>query len=163
MSRHITIIYLAFVVMYASHDLFPFMTGQENVKFGNLHLLRYSCLLVAGVLIPVLQPRSYAIASTSGAENSAFSHEKEKINSALTASYLSLSLYSFLDRLIIRAYAVPTLEMSDLPPVPLEDTAEFLWKKFAAVSSEKFTVDDRLTSTHSSLTPPRNATEKVVA
>ncbi|KZS96543.1 hypothetical protein SISNIDRAFT_451288 [Sistotremastrum niveocremeum HHB9708] len=123
-SLHTTMIYLAFLTTHTSHDLLPLMRGQPNISFGLLHWVRYGSLLVVSLIVPAILPRHYTLPSKGSDEYSY--EEKEKINPALTASYLSLSLYSFLDRLILQASRLPTLEMSSLPPVAAEDTAEYL-------------------------------------
>ncbi|KAH9986083.1 hypothetical protein BJV74DRAFT_845474 [Russula compacta] len=111
-SFHLSSLLLITFSVYAYRDIWPLLTftllpadGWE----GTLLWKKIGILAVAGVLIPLFMPRQYVPLDPKNPQTA--------INPEQTASWFSMSMYTFLDPIVFLAYRTPHLSHDMLPPL----------------------------------------------
>ncbi|VDB89911.1 unnamed protein product [Peniophora sp. CBMAI 1063] len=125
-STHLGTILLVSFAVYAYRDIWPLMTYTlvpVDGKEGALLWVKLALLTYAGVLVPLLIPRTYIPLDPN--------KPSPEPNPEQTASLLSLLTYSFLDKHIFLAYRLPHLSFDLLPPLADYDrTAHLVDRSF---------------------------------
>ena len=103
-----------------------------------------SVLTFGTVLVPLTVPRQYIPIRVSFLQH--LQKPTEKVNLEQTAFILSMSVYTFLDGIIWKAYQVPHLPYEELPPLADYDCTKHLVNRL-------FLVGALLTSTHALFHP----------
>ncbi|KAH0581470.1 hypothetical protein H2248_012549 [Termitomyces sp. 'cryptogamus'] len=117
-SGHISVILATSWTVYFIRNVIPLMTYTES-PLDPLYMLweLMGVLSFAGVLLPIITPRSYVPFNRNDPMPPAPSQ---------TASWLSLTLFGYLDPTVWLAYKVPHLPLTDLPPLADSDHAKNL-------------------------------------
>ncbi|THU95701.1 P-loop containing nucleoside triphosphate hydrolase protein, partial [Dendrothele bispora CBS 962.96] len=112
--RHVNTVHLVAFVVYAYRDLYPltiFDQTPQDASEGSVLWARIGLLTLATIVIPLVIPRQYV----------PYNPEKpEEPNPEQTASLLSLTLYTFMDPIVFKAWKASKvqLEREDLPHLP---------------------------------------------
>ncbi|KAG5725322.1 ATP-binding cassette transporter abc4, partial [Termitomyces sp. T112] len=117
-SGHISVILATSWTVYFIRNVIPLMTYTES-PLDPLYMLweLMGVLSFTGVLLPIITPRSYVPFNRNDPMPPAPSQ---------TASWLSLTLFGYLDPTVWLAYKVPHLPLTDLPPLADSDHAKNL-------------------------------------
>ncbi|KAF9808290.1 hypothetical protein IEO21_07903 [Rhodonia placenta] len=123
-SIHATLVLLCTLAVYLYRDVWPYATFTQkplDTSEGVLLWAKVAGLTVAAVIIPLLTPRIY---EPFDAKNPSSHPHPEQ-----TTPILSLMLFSWLDKLVMKAYRMPHLPLDELPPLADTDSAENLVKR----------------------------------
>ncbi|KAI1795060.1 hypothetical protein LXA43DRAFT_1080347 [Ganoderma leucocontextum] len=123
-TKHSVIVLLVTWVVYVYRDLWPLATftlQPADASEGAFLWAKVGMLTFAAVLIPLAVPRQYIPVDPK--------EPSEKVNPEQTASILSMSVYTFLDGIIWKAYQVPHLPYEELPPLADYDRTKHLVKR----------------------------------
>ncbi|KAJ2927022.1 hypothetical protein H1R20_g10047, partial [Candolleomyces eurysporus] len=120
-ARHLNVLLLAFLGVYAYRDVFPLATFNRSPldsAAGWLLWAKICVLFLLAIVIPLTMPHQYVPFDP-----------KEPMaspNAEQTASILSLITFSFLDSVVFLANRVPHLSSDLLPPLADSDYAQNL-------------------------------------
>ncbi|TBU53541.1 hypothetical protein BD310DRAFT_937787 [Dichomitus squalens] len=120
-TRHLVTVLLVTWIVYVYRDLWPLATftlQPADASEGSLLWAKVGVLTFAAVIIPLVVPRQYIPVDPK--------EPSEKVNPEQTASILSMSVFSWLDNIIWKAYKVPHLPYEELPPIADYDRAKHL-------------------------------------
>ncbi|KAI6136946.1 hypothetical protein F5141DRAFT_1077700 [Pisolithus sp. B1] len=123
-STHLVIVLLALFSVYAYRDLYPLLTFTEepqDLHEGRLLWAKLAILTSISIILPVMCPTQYIPVDPE--------HPSESINPEQTASWLSFSLYTWLDPIVVKAQRVSHLSRDQLPPLADYDCARNLRKQ----------------------------------
>ncbi|OCH87310.1 P-loop containing nucleoside triphosphate hydrolase protein [Obba rivulosa] len=118
--RHLAIVLLVAWGVYVYRNIWPFATYTMipvDADEGRLLWAKLVLLSVAAVAVPLLSPRQYVPI------------DRENPNEPIpeqTASILSLTLYFFMDSIILAAWRTSHLALDQLPPLADYDTTSHL-------------------------------------
>ncbi|TFK34746.1 multidrug resistance-associated ABC transporter [Crucibulum laeve] len=124
-TRHNATLLLIILGVYGYRDVWPLATTTDipmDISEGKILWVKIAILSVVALVIPLIIPRKYEPIDP-----------KDPMpipNPELTASILSLQLYTFLDQIILTAYRIPHLSWNQLPPLSDGDRSKHL-KEFA--------------------------------
>ncbi|KAF8068784.1 P-loop containing nucleoside triphosphate hydrolase protein [Lyophyllum atratum] len=117
-SHHITLVLAASWTAFFIYDVMPLMTYTKSPADPEYKLWELvGTLSFTAILLPLVTPRRYKPFNPS---------DPLPPNPVQTASPLSLSLFSFLDGTVWKAYQVPHLPLSELPPLADSDHSKNL-------------------------------------
>ncbi|EED80190.1 predicted protein [Postia placenta Mad-698-R] len=137
-SGHATLVLLCTFAVYLYRDVWPYATFTQkplDTSEGVMLWVKIADLIVAALIIPLLAPRIYE----------PFDAKVEIPNSInpwphphpeQTAPIPSLMLFSWLDKLVMKAYRMPHLPVDELPPLADTDSAGNLVKRAFKVFSQ---------------------------
>ncbi|TFK34800.1 multidrug resistance-associated ABC transporter [Crucibulum laeve] len=120
-TRHNVILLLVILGVYGYRDIWPLATTTDipmDISEGKILWVKIAILSAAALIIPLIIPRKYEPIDP-----------KDPMpipNPELTASILSLQLYTFLDQIILTAYKTPHLSWNQLPPLSDGDCSKHL-------------------------------------
>jgi hypothetical protein len=118
-NRHLNVLLLVFLGVYAYRDLWPlckFNGIVVDAEEGQILWLKIASLVVAAVVVPLAVPRQ------AYPSNMDVFTLDSKVNPEETASLFSLLTHSYMDSLIFRAYRVSgRITTEDLPPLAKAD------------------------------------------
>ncbi|KAF9805643.1 hypothetical protein IEO21_08984 [Rhodonia placenta] len=117
-SGHATLVLLCTLAVYLYRDVWPYATFTQkplDTSEGVMLWVKIADLIVAALIIPLLTPRIY---EPFDAKNPWPHPHPEQ-----TAPILSLMLFSWLDKLVMKAYRMPHLPVDELPPLADTDSA----------------------------------------
>ncbi|TBU23091.1 hypothetical protein BD311DRAFT_811015 [Dichomitus squalens] len=120
-TRHLVTVLLMTWAVYVYRDLWPLATftlQPADASEGSLLWAKVSVLTFAAVIIPLVVPRQYIPVDPKD--------PSEKANPEQTASILSMSVFTWLDNIIWKAYKVPHLPYEELLPIANYDCAKHL-------------------------------------
>ncbi|KAG6888553.1 hypothetical protein C0995_007425 [Termitomyces sp. Mi166 len=117
-SSHVPLVLGTSWIVYFIRDVVPLMTYTES-PLDPLYMLweLIGVLSFTGVLLPLITPRPYVPFDPT---------DPMPPNPSQTASWLSLTLFGYLDPAVWLAYKVPHLPLTDLPPLADSDHAKNL-------------------------------------
>ncbi|KAG6872990.1 hypothetical protein C0995_004366 [Termitomyces sp. Mi166 len=117
-SRHISIILATVWIVYFIRDVVPLATYTRSPA-DPVYLLweLIGVLSFTGVILPLITPRRHVPFDSS---------DPMPRNPEQTASIFSLTLFSFLDPTVWKAYKAQRTSLSDLPPLADSDRAKHL-------------------------------------
>jgi hypothetical protein len=142
-THHVASLYIVVFAIHAYRTLKPLTVYGD----GNTHdeqwlvWVRFGLLGVVGAFIPLFVPRSFVPTVSSPCARHAIitrlmtrqtSHNIPSPQQ--TACYFSLLFYSYLDRVIIKAYRVPHLSVDELPVLRVQDSSAVLTAEAFPVS-----------------------------
>ncbi|KAH7930578.1 P-loop containing nucleoside triphosphate hydrolase protein [Leucogyrophana mollusca] len=137
-STHLSVIAFATFLVFAYRDLWPLMTftkTPQDIREGWLVWAKLLTLALVGIIFPLTSPRQYtSLDLTQGpVDATAADHGVDgpvvEVHPEQTASWLSLLLYSWLDRTVFLAYRSSHLSRDQLPQLADYDRAKNLVKK----------------------------------
>ncbi|KAI5991472.1 hypothetical protein EDD15DRAFT_2275310 [Pisolithus albus] len=123
-STHLAVVLLALFSVYAYRDLYPLLTFTEepqDLHEGRLLWAKLVILTTISIILPVMCPTQYIPVDPE--------HPSDPTNPEQTASWLSFSLYTWLDPIVVKAQRVPHLSRDQLPPLADYDYARNLRKR----------------------------------
>ncbi|KAI0329604.1 multidrug resistance-associated ABC transporter [Cubamyces sp. BRFM 1775] len=123
-SRHAAFVLLVTWGVYVYRDLWPLATftlQPVDAEEGLFIWLKVSLLTLAAVVVPLFCPRQYVPIDPKD--------PMPQPNPEQTASLFSMSIYTFLDGIIFKAYRMPHLPWEELPPLADYDYAKNLVKR----------------------------------
>ncbi|KAI0750650.1 hypothetical protein C8Q80DRAFT_1097969 [Daedaleopsis nitida] len=123
-TRHLIAVLLFSWGVYAYRDLWPLATftlEPVDASEGILLWAQLGVLTFAAIVIPLVVPRQYIPVDPKD--------PSPVPNPEQTASILSFSIFTFLDKIIWKAYKVPHLPLEELPPIADYDYAKNLVKR----------------------------------
>ncbi|OSD04422.1 multidrug resistance-associated ABC transporter [Trametes coccinea BRFM310] len=123
-SKHVALVLLATWAVYFYRDLWPLATftlQPVDAAEGAFLWVKLSLLTLAAVLVPLFCPRPYVPVDPKD--------PMPEVNPEQTASLFSMSVYTFLDGIIFKAYRMPHLPFDELPPLADYDYAKNLVKR----------------------------------
>ncbi|KIJ68833.1 hypothetical protein HYDPIDRAFT_173463 [Hydnomerulius pinastri MD-312] len=123
-SQHLAAVLLVLFSAYIYRDLYPLLTFDkkpEDLHEGQLLWAKVAVLATISVLFPVVVPSQYI--PVDPANPSEFPHPEQ------TASWLSMSLYLWLDPIVFMAQHMPHLSHDKLPPLADYDYSRNLTKQ----------------------------------
>lgn len=123
-SAHLVVVLLALFSVYAYRDLYPLLTFIEEPQDsheGRLLWAKLVILTTISIILPVMCPTQYIPVDPE--------HPSDPINPEQTASWLSFSLYTWLDPIVVKAQHVSHLSRDQLPPLADYDYARNLRKQ----------------------------------
>ncbi|KIO02467.1 hypothetical protein M404DRAFT_9898 [Pisolithus tinctorius Marx 270] len=129
-SAHLVVVLLALFSVYAHRDLYPLLTFTEeprDLQEGRLLWAKLVILTMTSIILPVMCPTQYIPVDPK--YPSEFPHPEQ------TTSWLSFSLYTWLDPIIVKAQRVTHLARDQLPPLADYDYACNLRKQSFPVIS----------------------------
>ncbi|GLB42122.1 putative P-loop containing nucleoside triphosphate hydrolase protein [Lyophyllum shimeji] len=117
-SDHIVLVLATSWIVYFIRDVVPLMT-YTSAPADPPYMLRelIGVLSFTAVLLPLIKPHRYIPFDPS---------DPMPPNPAQTASWLSLLLFQFLDTTVWKAYKIPHLPLTDLPPLADSDHSKNL-------------------------------------
>jgi hypothetical protein len=122
--RHTSAVLFITWIVYAYRDIYPLLTFDEIPKDdpkNGILWAKITLLTLSGVFIPLIIPRCYIPVDPS--------NPSDPPSPEQTASWLSIALYSFLDRTVREASKASHLSFDKLPPLVDSDEAENLRKR----------------------------------
>ncbi|KAI8982789.1 multidrug resistance-associated ABC transporter [Trametes punicea] len=123
-SGHATLVLLVVWGVYFYRDLWPLATftlRPLDAAEGSLLWAKIALLTLATVIVPLFCPRQYVPVDPKD--------PAPEVNPEQTASIFSMSVYTFLDGIIFKAYRMPHLPWEELPPLADYDYAKNLVKR----------------------------------
>lgn len=123
-SAHLVVVLLALFSVYAHRDLYPLLTFTEEPRDsqeGRLLWAKLVILTMTSIVLPVMCPTQYIPVDPK--YPSEFPHPEQ------TTSWLSFSLYTWLDPIVFKAQRVTHLARNQLPPLADYDYARNLRKQ----------------------------------
>ncbi|KZT29509.1 P-loop containing nucleoside triphosphate hydrolase protein [Neolentinus lepideus HHB14362 ss-1] len=123
---HMVLILLFTAGVYTYRDLYPLATftlSPIDLHEGWLLWSKIGLVLLSGVVIPLVIPRPYVPFDPKACP------DPQPTNPEQTASIFSLAVYSFLDPIVFKAYRLPHLSHTDLPPLADYDFGRNLVKR----------------------------------
>ena len=120
-SRQLALILFSEFVVYFILDVWPYAkinsVPSESLS-DPLTLTRLSLITLNGVIIPLVMPRPFRASAVD-----------DQPSAQKTASLLSRYSYSYLDPIVLHAFRVPDITVSDMPQIPGEGRIEALVKR----------------------------------
>ncbi|KAF8150440.1 P-loop containing nucleoside triphosphate hydrolase protein [Mycena galopus ATCC 62051] len=138
-TRHLHLLLFLCFSVYAYRDLWPLATWStrpEDLSEGWIVWFKIAVLLVIGVLIPLLQPRSGCKVRYHSYEQRG-THSGQNGTPEETVSLFSRLTYGFLDPLILRAYRKTRIPLCELPPLAKSDSAASLAQRSLPILSSQ--------------------------
>ncbi|KAI9059804.1 multidrug resistance-associated ABC transporter [Trametes sanguinea] len=123
-SRHVVLVLLATWAVFFYRDMWPLATftlQPVDAAEGAFLWAKLSLLTLAAVIVPLFCPRPYVPVDPKD--------PMPEVNPEQTASIFSMSVYTFLDGIIFKAYRLPHLPFDELPPLADYDYAKNLVKR----------------------------------
>ncbi|KAF8956143.1 P-loop containing nucleoside triphosphate hydrolase protein [Flammula alnicola] len=117
-SHHISLVLATSWTVYFIRNVVPLMTYTsvpEDPPYMLWELI--GVLSFTGVLLPLITPHRYVPFDPS---------DPIPANPSQTASWASLLLFGFLDSIVWKAYKMPNLPLTDLPPLADSDHSKYL-------------------------------------
>jgi hypothetical protein len=117
-SRHISLVLATSWTVYFIRDVVPLMT-YTSVPADPPYMLweLIGVLSFTGVLLPLITPHRYIPFDPS---------DIMPANPSQTASWMSLLLFGYLDSIVWKAYKMPNIPLTDLPPLADSDHSKYL-------------------------------------
>ncbi|KAF4617819.1 hypothetical protein D9613_006245 [Agrocybe pediades] len=119
-TSHITLISLVTLGVYTYRDLWPLATYDlEPVDSyeGNILWVKIACLLTIALIIPLFIPTRYVPVDPK--------NPMTVLDPGQTASWISRRTFMYIDSIIMDAYKVSHLSVSQLPPLPDTEYAAY--------------------------------------
>ncbi|KAI0650859.1 multidrug resistance-associated ABC transporter [Trametes meyenii] len=123
-SSHAAFILFVSWVVFFYRDLWPLATFTQNpldAVEGPLLWAKVAILTLAAIAVPIFAPQPYIAVDPKD--------PMPEPNPEQTASIFSMSIYTFLDGIIFKAYRMPHLPWEELPPLADYDYAKNLVKR----------------------------------
>ncbi|KAG1749648.1 uncharacterized protein EDB91DRAFT_1334077 [Suillus paluster] len=123
-STHLATLLFAVFAVFAYRDLWPLLTFNKqpkDLKEGGLLWAKVVVLFLSSIVFPLVSPRQYIPVDPANPTESP--HPEQ------TSSWLSMTLYTWLDPIVFKAYRVPHLSHEELPPLADYDHSRNLKKK----------------------------------
>ncbi|KAL1937768.1 hypothetical protein VTO73DRAFT_12921 [Trametes versicolor] len=120
-SNHAAFVLLVTWGVYFYRDAWPLATvtlQPRDAAEGLFLWLKFAVLTVAAIVVPIFSPRAYTPVDPKD--------PMPEPNPEQTASVFSMSIYTFLDGIIFKAYRMPHLPWEELPPLADYDYAKNL-------------------------------------
>lgn len=129
LTNHVDLLLILAFGLYAYRDLWPILTYYLSPSDVNnwVTWTRIGILGFAGVMIPLIRPRTYIPANPLKPTPPALIHPEQ------TSPPLFFMFYEFMTGLVIKAWGTPALPYEDLHPLADYDRAEFLYDKHMKV------------------------------
>ncbi|KAF8157969.1 hypothetical protein B0H34DRAFT_797400 [Crassisporium funariophilum] len=123
LTRHVNSVLLVAFAVYLYRDIWPLATYNLkpiDLSEGVFLWVKVAVLTFTAVVIPLFIPRQYVPVDPK--------HPMETINPEQTASIFSMMFYTFMDPVVFKAYRLPHLSHTELPPLADRDRSEHLTK-----------------------------------
>ncbi|KAI0774725.1 multidrug resistance-associated ABC transporter [Trametes elegans] len=123
-SQHTVFVLLVAWIVYFYRDVWPLATftlSPIDADEGAFLWAKLALLTLAAVVVPLFSPRPYVPFDPK--------EPASEVNPEQTASIVSMSIYTFLDGIIFKAYRMPHLPWQELPPLADYDFAKNLRKR----------------------------------
>lgn len=145
-SNHAAFVLLVTWGVYFYRDAWPLATvtlQPRDAAEGLFLWLKFAVLTVAAIVVPIFSPRAYtpvdpkvrSLFTAHGVRGSnSIQDPMPEPNPEQTASIFSMSIYTFLDGIIFKAYRMPHLPWEELPPLADYDYAKNLVNRSFPVS-----------------------------
>ncbi|KAL1411644.1 hypothetical protein Q8F55_002608 [Vanrija albida] len=125
LTAHVDILLFLAFCLFAYRDIYPILTTFMEPTDLNTPVtwVRIFLLGIAGILIPILRPRTYVPADPLNPT------PEDLINPEQIAPPLFYIFYEFMTPLVWRAWKVSSLPLEGMPPLADYDHADFLYNK----------------------------------
>ncbi|OSX63327.1 hypothetical protein POSPLADRAFT_1074001 [Postia placenta MAD-698-R-SB12] len=123
-NRHLCLVLLSVWAVYVYRDVLPlaiFTLSPLDASEGVILWIQLVDLTFAAVVVPLLIPRRYTPVDPD--------HPSLEPHPEQTASVLSRMMFTWLDKIVFKAYRVPHLPIEELPPLADYDQAHNLVQK----------------------------------